>query len=296
MQGLFSGQLLIAALVTGSIYALMATGLNLIYGTMRMINVAHGDFVMMGAYLAYWSFTFWKIGPLAAAIPAIAIGAVFGIVLYRTVFISLLRSGRSAERMEANSLLVFFGISVIIQNVVAMAFTNNQRGYQYLDQIVHFGDNSVTLNKLVVLFVSLSCVIGIILFLRYTVAGLSLRALIQNRDAATIVGINAPRIYVWSFMTGFALAMLGGTLISMFDEIYPFMGFPYSVVAFIIIIIGGLGNIFGGLAGGMLFGILETFGTALTGPSYRSVLIYGVFILVLMFCPQGLFGIRGQLR
>ena len=100
----------------------MATGTNLIYGTMRLINIAHGDIVMMGAYLAYWCFTLWKVGPLVAALPAIALGAAFGIAVYRGLFTSTLRSGRDAERVEANSLLVFFGISVILQNLAAIAF------------------------------------------------------------------------------------------------------------------------------------------------------------------------------
>ena len=114
---LFSGQLLAAALVAGSIYALMATGLNLIYGTMRLINVAHGDLVMIGAYVAYWSFALWGVGPLWSAFLAMALGAAFGILIYRGLFTIVMRSSRVAERVEANSLLVFFGILVSSRTV-----------------------------------------------------------------------------------------------------------------------------------------------------------------------------------
>jgi branched-chain amino acid transport system permease protein len=136
----------------------------------------------------------------------------------------------------------------------------------------------------------------VLLFFRLTTMGLALRAMIQNRDASALVGINTRRIYLISFCVGFALAGLAGALVSMYSQIWPFMGFSYTVAAFVIIILGGLGNLTGSLAGGLLLGVLETFGIAFTGPNFRSILIYGVFILILMVRPQGLFGAKGTAR
>src|SRR5688572_26432007 len=138
---LLSGQLLFAALVTGSLYALIALGLNLVYGTMRMLNVAHGDVVMLGAYGAYWAFTLLGMSPLLAA-PCIALaGALFGYALYRGVFKRLLAAATPAHagRLEGNSLLLFFGLSIIVQNVAALAFTPNNRAYAYLDHVIRIG-------------------------------------------------------------------------------------------------------------------------------------------------------------
>jgi branched-chain amino acid transport system permease protein len=120
--------------------------------------------------------------------------------------------------------------------------------------------------------------------------GLAIKALIQQREASALVGIPVARIDLICFSIGFAIAGLAGVLVSMTEEISPYMGFPFTVIAFVVVILGGLGNVFGSLFGGLLLGVLETFGVAFTGPSYRSIMIYAVFIAVLLLRPQGLFG------
>jgi branched-chain amino acid transport system permease protein len=283
-------QLLVAALVAGSVYALVALGLNLIYGTMRLLNVAHGELVMLGAYVAYWGFSLWSISPLVAAPVAVALSAALGALIYLGIFRRAMRSSEFVERIEANSLLVFFGISVIVQNVTALLFTANQRGYRYADNLVSLFGATLPVNKLIVLGVAgLLCIAAVIFFARATL-GLAIKALIQQREAAALVGIPVDRINLVSFCFGFGIAGLAGVLLSMTEEISPFMGFPFTVTAFVVIILGGLGNVLGSLLGGLLLGVLETFGVAFTAPSYRSIMIYGVFIAVLILRPQGLFG------
>jgi branched-chain amino acid transport system permease protein len=290
MDVLLSGQLLIAALVTGSIYALVAVGLNLIYGTMRMLNVAHGDLAMIGAYVAFWMFSLFGLSPFLSLFLAMALSALLAALFYQFIFKHVMASVRLLDRAEANSLLVFFGIAVILQNGTAALFTTNPRGFQYLDQVLQIGNAAITANRLVTLILSLILVVAVVAFFRFTLVGLALRALIQDRTASQIVGINIERIFLYSFMLGFALSGLAGGLVSMYEQIWPFMGFPYTIAAFVIIILGGLGNLFGSLAAGMILGVLETFGIAITGPNFRSILIYGVLILVLLLRPQGLFG------
>ena len=285
-----SSQLVIAALVSGSIYALIALGLNLIYGTMRLLNVAHGDFVMIGAYCAYWCVKLIGVSPLLAMLVAIPLTAGIGVVLYFGIFRMAMRSREFVERIEANSLLIFFGTSVIVENLTALAFTPNQRGYRYQDGIVEFLGAVVPVNKLIVLAIAAAVCIGAVVFFRISTLGLAIKALIQQREASALVGIPVARIDLICFCLGFAVAGLAGVLISMTEEISPFMGFPFTVVAFVVVILGGLGNVTGSLFGGLLLGVLETFGVALTAPSYRSIMIYAVFIAVLIFRPQGLFG------
>lgn len=292
MDLLLSGQLFVAALVLGSVYALVALGLNLIYGTMRLLNVAHGEFVMIGGYVAYWGFVLFGIGPLVSMFAAAALGAGLGAVAYGLIFRRVIRQTGVLERIEANSLLVFFGISVILQNVVALAFTANERTYVYLDDIVRFGTVSIGADRLATLAVALAITAGCVAFFRFNILGLAVRALIQQRDAATLVGVPVDRTNLFVFCLGLGIAGLAGALLSMTEQISPFIGFPFTIAAFVVIILGGLGNLYGGLFGAMLLAFIEVYGSALTSSSYRSILVYGVLIGVLLWRPQGLFGGR----
>ncbi|HEY1721588.1 MAG TPA: branched-chain amino acid ABC transporter permease [Magnetospirillaceae bacterium] len=287
-----STQLLIAALVQGSLYALIALGLNLIYGTMRLLNVAHGEFVMIGAYIAYWGITLLGLSPIIAIFLAIPFTVALGAAFYFGIFKRAMRSREFVERIEANSLLVFFGASIIIQNVTALLFTPDQRAYHYLEQIVHIGPAQTPISKLVALAIAGAVCIGAVAFFRLSTLGIAIKALIQQREASALVGIPVARIDMICFCLGFAVAGLAGVLVSMTEQISPYMGFPFTVIAFVVVILGGLGNMLGSLFGGLLLGVLETFGVALTAPSYRSIMIYAVFIAVLLLRPQGLFGTK----
>jgi branched-chain amino acid transport system permease protein len=293
---LLSFQLLIAALATGSVYALIAVGLNLIYGTMRLLNVAHGDLVMLGAYATYWTFSLLHISPFFA-IPFVGLlAAGIGAAAYLFLFRHFLRAAALSDRIEANSLLVFFGLSIAIENLVSLVFSGNVRAYEYLDRVIHIGSASILENRLAALIIALSGCVAVLLFFRFTTLGLAVRAIIQSRDAAEIVGVSAHKTYLLTFCIGFGLAGITGSLVSLYSQIWPFMGFSYTVAGFVIIILGGLGNIFGSLVGGLLLGVLETFGVTAVGANYRSILIYGVFIAILILRPQGLFGAKSTAR
>ena len=294
MSDLLSGQLLISTLVLGAVYGLIALGLNLIYGTMRLLNVAHGEVLMLGGYFAYWMFTLTGIGPIYSMLIAFVLAALLGAGLYYFVCERILKSSNIIAQVEANSLLVLFGVSIILQNVIAMAFTATARGYSYFNDIVHFGAFQVTADRLLVLVIGLFVCFASIMFFRYSMVGLSIRALIQQPDAAHLVGINVERTRLVSFSLGFGIACLAGCLVSMLEQVSPFMGFPFTIAAFVVIIIGGLGNLVGGLAGAFLLAAIEIYGVVLTTASMRSILIYGVFIGVLLWRPKGLFGnVRG---
>jgi branched-chain amino acid transport system permease protein len=187
-------------------------------------------------------------------------------------------------------LLLFFGISVVIQNVIAFAFTANQRAYAYLDRILIIGDLRLEENRVVVLATAAAVCAACALFFRYSRAGMAMRAVIQQREAAALVGIDIDRINIQVFALGFGLAALAGALTSMTQQISPFMGFPFTVSAFVVIILGGLGNLVGTILGAIILAAVEVYGMALISPSFRSILVYGVFIAVLLIRPQGLMG------
>lgn len=296
MQTLLSGQLLLAALVAGFLYALIALGLNLIYGTMRLLNVAHGELVMLGGYIVYWLFSAFGVPPPVGALIALGSGAVLGWAAYRGLFRTAIAATQTVEQIEANSLLIFFGLSIIVQNVVSLTFTGDMRGYRYFDQVIEIAGVSITGSRLYVFIISAAVCIGMAIVLRVTSLGLEVRALIQNRDAARLVGIDVDRVQRVSFLLGFGMAALAGALISSIEQISPSMGFPFTISAFVVIILGGLGNLYGSIVGGLVLGMLETYGVALTAPNYQTVLVYGVFIAALLWRPQGLFGGKAAAR
>lgn len=293
---MLSLQLLTAAVATGAIYALVATGLNLIYGTMRLLNVAHGDIVMVGAYATYWALTLFGVSPLFSMFAVAGALALVGWGAYDWLFRRVLQGAANQDRVESNSLLTFFGFSILIENVTALLFGGNARAYQFADTLLNWGDVTILASRLIALLGAVGASLSVLLFFRLTRIGLAVRAIIQSRDAAQLVGVDVDRIYRLTFALGFALAGFAGALVSLYSQIWPFMGFSYTIAAFVVVILGGLGNIFGGLLSAMLFGILETVGVAWVGASYRSVLVYGAFIAILMLRPQGLLGARSTAR
>src|ERR1700730_1323593 len=176
---LWSGQLLVAAILTGTMYAAVGLGLNLVYGTMRLLNVAHGDVLMLGAYVTFFLFTQFGLSPLLAAIIAGIIGAALGAGLYYGLLQKFMQSRRAQKRMEANSLLIFVGVAVIMENVAALLFTGTPRGYQYYDEVYRVGNVAVTGNRLMAFAIAAAICIGVVLFLRLSLTGLAVQALIQ---------------------------------------------------------------------------------------------------------------------
>ncbi|MBW2063583.1 MAG: branched-chain amino acid ABC transporter permease [Deltaproteobacteria bacterium] len=283
-------QVLFAGLIIGGIYALIALGLNLIYGTMRLLNIAHGELIMLGAYATYWLYTLYGVSPLVSMVLVSGLCALLGLVVCRSIFLPIIRTSKSIAVLESNSLLIFFGLSVIFSNAASLLWTADIRGYSYMTKVFHIGGVPLMQNRLLAFMVAVAVCIVSYLLLQKTMLGKAIRALIQDREASQLVGINAPFIYVFSFCLGFAMAGLAGCLLSMFYEITPFMGLPYTIVAFIVIVLGGLGNILGSLLGGFLLGLLETVGVSITSPGLRPILSYSVFILIILIRPKGIFG------
>lgn len=283
-------QLIFVGLSIGSIYSLIAVGLNLIYGTMRILNIAHGELIMVGAYITFWLFKLMGISPLLSLFFSIFVTALLGMLIGQFVFLPLIRKTKSVGVLESSSLLIFFAFLIIFQNVASLLWTADIRGYSYLNQAITIWKVPLAFNRIIAFLIALITSMSCYLLLQKTMLGKAIRALIQDREASQLVGINVRKIYLFSFSISFAMAGLAGVLISMFYEINPFIGLPYSITAFIVIIIGGLGNILGSLIGGLLLGLVETIGVSLTSPGLRLIISYGIFILVIMVRPKGIFG------
>ena len=270
-------------------YALVAIGLNVQYGLMRVMNIAHGEFLMVGAYLAWWAYVTLRVSPLLA-LPAIA-GALFvaGLIVYRLCFRRLARTAPSVEVLEARSLLVGFGLMFVIQNAVFLVWGADLRGYEYLAQPVEIAGARFGANRVVVFAFALAVSLVLLALLRFTLLGKAVRAMMQSAIGAQLVGIDTAVLHPVVFGAGLALAGVAGALLSMVYEISPSMGEPYTVTALIVITLGGLGSAPGSLLGGLLLGLVETFGMHWSNPSLKMLLSYGVFVAVLLLRPRGLF-------
>jgi branched-chain amino acid transport system permease protein len=282
-------ELAAGGLLTGGIYAVVAIGLNLQYGLMRIMNISHGEFLMLGAYFTWLAQTVFQVNPLLF-VPVVALVLfVLGLAVYRLCFLRISRTAPSVDAIEARSLLVSFGLMFLVQNAAYLAFGADLRGYSFLDQPVEIGGARFTANRLVVFAFAVGASLALLAVLRYTLFGKAVRAMMQSPTGAQLVGIDTTVLHPLVFGAGLALAGVAGALLSMVYEISPGMGEPYTVTALIVITLGGLGSTVGALLGGLLLGLVEAFGMHLTSPSLKMLLSYGVFIAVLLARPKGLF-------
>ena len=282
-------ELVATGLITGGIYAVVAIGLNLQYGLMRIMNIAHGEFLMLGAYLTWLAATLLKLNPLVF-LPVVALVLfLIGLGVYRICFRRISRTAPSVEVIEARSLLVSFGLMFLVQNAAYLAWGADLRGYAFLDVPVEIGGARFTANRLVVFGFAVAASLVLLAVLRFTLVGKAVRAMMQSPAGAQLVGIDTRVLHPVVFGVGLALAGVAGALLSMIYEISPAMGEPYTVTALIVITLGGLGSAPGSLLGGLLLGLVETLGMHLSNPSLKMLLAYGVFVAVLLLRPRGLF-------
>ena len=281
--------LTVAGLITGGMYALVAIGLNLQYGLMRVMNIAHGEFLMVGAYLAWWAYTTTRVSPLLTLPAVFVVLFLLGLIVYRLCFRRIAREAPAVEVLESRSLLVGFGLMFLIQNAAFLAWGADLRGYEYLAQPVEIAGATFGANRVVVFAFAVAISLVLLAVLRFTLLGKAVRAMMQSPAGAQLVGIDTAVLHPVVFGAGLALAGVAGALLSMIYEISPSMGEPYTVTALIVITLGGLGSAPGSLIAGLLLGLVETFGTHLSNPSLKMLLSYGVFVSVLLVRPRGLF-------
>ncbi len=285
-------ELLTSGLITGGIYALVALGLNLQYGLMRILNIAHGEFLMLGAYLTWMAQTSFGLSPLLMVPVSFLMLMALGVVIHRLCFRRLNATSPNLDIFEARGLMVAFGLMFLVQNFVNWMWGGDLRGYDYLTEPVKFGGAQFAGNKLVVFALSLAFAGAMIVLLRQTLLGKGVRGLMQSQVGAQLVGINTRMLHPLMFGIGLGLSGVAGCLLSMAYTISPSMGEPYTVTALIVITLGGFGSMGGALAGGLLLGLVEAIGMHYTNPSLKALLSYGVFIGVLLLRPEGLFARR----
>ena len=282
-------ELIVSGLITGGIYALVALGLNLQYGLIRILNIAHGEFLMLGAYLTWMLQTSFGISPFLMIPVSFVVLMGMGLLIHWLCFKRLTSTSPNIDIFEARGLMVSFGLMFLIQNLVSAIWGGELRGYDYMAEPVVMGQAQFAGNKLVVFAMALIFSLGLMVLLRNTLLGKGVRALMQSQVGAQLVGINTRTLHPLMFGIGLGLSGLAGCLLSMAYTISPSMGEPYTVTALIVITLGGFGSMGGALAGGLMLGVIEAFGMHFTNPSLKALLSYVVFIGVLLLRPKGLF-------
>ena len=273
-------QVLLFGVVWGGLYALIATGLNVIYGVMKILNIAHGELMMLGAYMTFWMFTLWNVSPLVGLPLAAAAMFLFGIVIQKVLIDPLVAHKLSMGEFENATLIVFFAVLLILQNVALLLWSADYRVISYATDPVSLGPLSVAGNRLIVVFVALLVSALMFIGLQYTMLGKAIRAVSQDMTTARLMGVNVKRIGLIGFGIGSALAGIAGNLASTIYVITPTVGLLFTIKAFTVMVVGGLGSQGGTLFAGLLLGILESFASFFLGAEYKD---FSGYVLLIVF-------------
>ncbi len=284
-------QIMFWGLYAGCIYILLATGLNLIFGVMKIVNFAHGEFLMIGAYITATVFLLTGINPYVILLLSMLALVGIGAVIERLCFRPILGTGK------LNEIFLSIGLIYIFQNGAAMIWGDAWQSVKspYDGITVPVGSLNVPIDYIIIIAFTAAILIALFLFLKKTRIGMEMRATSQNRKGAKLVGINVERIDVISFGIGCALAAAAGTLWVVSGQVFnPYMGSIPAVKAFAIIILGGLGSIPGAIIGGLLMGIAENSAAFYLGGIWKDAVSFIILIIVLVIRPTGLFGEKGE--
>lgn len=279
------GQLMVGAILLGGVYALVTMGLALIFGVMRILNIAHGEFIIFGAYATYWVSKLLGLDPFISIALAIPASAVLGF-LVNTLMIRGLTKSFDAPIVSS------FGLLLIMQASMLIAWTGDPRSLAtpFTAESIAVGPVLVPVIRLIAFTLSVSVLTALYLFLTRTFVGRAIRAIAQDSETAATLGIPVQRLQSFTFILSTCLAGLSGGLIAMLLSFQPTFGPEFLLKSFVVLALSGVGNIPGVIAGGLILGIGESYGSFFLGSGLRNVVAYALLIVLLLFRPRGLFG------
>lgn len=287
-------QYLITGLLIGGVYALMSVGLALIFGIMKVVNFAQGEFMMFGMFLTYFFYTVWGVYPLGGALLTMVPLFLFGLFIHRTMLVHV-SGGGTTQEMDAQVIL-FLGLSLIFTNGMTLVFGPTPRGIVTPLATEAFRLGPFFLNQARTYAFGLALVVafGVYLFLQYTDTGKALRAAADQPEAALYMGISVSHMHRIAFALGIALAAVAGGLLATFWPIEPTVGVNFIILMFVSVVLGGLGSIPGGFFGGLVIGMVQSLSQLILPLQLQNVCVFITFLLILYLRPQGLFGRRGR--
>jgi branched-chain amino acid transport system permease protein len=278
----------VGGVLTGLVYGLMALGLSVIFGVVRVVNFAHGEMMALAMYIAVVLFAAFKLDPLIMLIPIAALLFVLGYLLQKTVI------NRFITRPEHSQFLLMVAIAIILTNMQLIAFGPDARNVQtsYAFDSFQIGRLIIDANKLYAALAALAVTAALLAFFRLTRTGTAIRACADNYTGAQVVGLDVNKLYALTFGLGAACVGAAGVMLILILDVTPALGPVYTLLAFVIVITGGLGSMVGALLGGVLIGLTEAMAGLLFTPSAKSMFAFGILVLVLLFRPQGIMGKR----
>ena len=281
-------QLVISGLLIGSVYALMSIGLTLIFGVLRVVNFAHGEFLMIAMYGA-WAFSrLLGLNPYIAAIAVVPAMFLFGALVYRLVI------GSALEKPHLVVVFATMGLSIFLQNVALMAMTADLRDVPPIfARSISIGGIYIKGELLLGFIVTLLCTVILQWVIKRTFLGKAIRATVQDGEAAKLMGIAVPRIFLITFAAGSALVGLAACVMLPLFSVFPTVGLNFVLIAFVIVVLGGMGSIEGALLGGFCVGVVQSVSSYYVAPAFGQLFFFLLFLLVMIFRPNGLFGQKG---
>ena len=275
-------------ILTGLVYGLMALGLSVIFGVVRVVNFAHGEMMAIAMYLAIVLFAAFKLDPLIMLIPIAAVLFVFGYALQRGLI------NRFITQPEHSQFLLMVAIAIILTNLQLIMFGPDARNVQttYAFDSYQIGRIIIDANKLYAALAALVVAAGLLGFFRFTRTGTAIRACADNYTGAKVVGLDVEKLYAMTFGLGSACVGAAGVMLILILDVTPALGPVYTLLAFVIVITGGLGSMMGALLGGVLIGLTEAMAGLIFTPSAKSMFAFAILVLVLLFRPQGILGKR----
>jgi branched-chain amino acid transport system permease protein len=279
---------LVSGLLIGFVYALIALGLTIIFGVMRMVNFAHGEMVVIGMYAAYWMWSATHLPPWLLAIPTGALLFFIGYWLQKLIINAYI------DRPQHTQFILFISLALIITGLHVVLFGPDPRSIQDPMTMQSYTLGTLRLDKVraQAALTALALIAGLIGFLRYSTLGRAIRAAADNLVGAQVIGISVKRVYAMTAGIGMACAGAAGALISPMFDTQPFLATDFTLIAFIIVIVGGLGSLTGALFGGILIGLAEAIAALAFSPSLKTLFSYALLVFVLLLRPNGLFGER----
>jgi branched-chain amino acid transport system permease protein len=284
-------QALLFGVANGCIYILLATGLNLIFGVMKLVNFAHGELLMVGAFVAYEVTTMVGLNPYVSILVSMGSVALIGLALEKFAF----RKIRGTDKL--NEIFISLGLIYVFQYLATLLWENSYTiriPSPLVGLSVPIGEVSLGYDLILAIVIVVVMLIGLVFLIKKTKIGLAMRATSQKSDAAVLMGININRVYLFTFAVGAALAGAAGAIYGILFPFNPAMGALPTIKAFAIIILGGLGSIPGAVIGGLLYGIAETTTGYLTNSAWQNAVAFALLIAVLIVRPTGLFGQKGE--
>jgi branched-chain amino acid transport system permease protein len=280
-------QSVVSGILTGSLYAMIGVGLTVVFGVMRIINLAHGEFVMLGMFGAFWGLTLWKLDPFVSILIWTPLMFLAGALVYRFLLKAIIPGG------ELNTLLYTAGLSLLIANIALFVWTGDYRTIKLPYALLPMRPFGIAVPIPLALAFGLAILITGTLygFLTRTDLGRAIRATSQNPEAALLMGVDVDRISMITFGLGSALAGAAGVLLAPSLYLYPTVGEILVVKCFVIVVLGGLGSVAGSIAGGVLLGLVESLGAVYVSVAYKDTIGFVMFLLVLLFRPSGLLGV-----